>query len=264
MYSKPEFACRYAAYQFLTDTLYSEFEITNQEKNISVFKIERTIKEHERDVDLIISENNPFLSSVIKKQPYLIIPPCISQKLYLADTWDEFLNNFSKNMRKKLRRVLNGGYQYALSRSEAHFQHFYHRMYLPYAKKRFGALFVPDSSLAMKNGPTDNSEMLFLFQEGKLLLGLLQRYDQNKMMSVIAAPAENLTPASLNGAYTAMDYFSIMTAFEKGYRLVDFRESRPFLKNGAYMYKGKWGTSINAFKLPTNDFCFIICQFNNA
>jgi hypothetical protein len=264
IYSKSEAAGKYSNYQFVLDSIYSDYDIVAQEKNVSAFNIRKRIKRRGKEVDLVVADVESFFLRDIKESPFLVLPQWVWQRLTLADKWDTIVRNFSKNLRKELRRILKRGYQYAVSGSESHFRQFYYEMYLPYTNRRFGKLASPNRSKEIQQSFSGDSEIHFLLQNEEILVGVLQKYHRNRMISVISAAADNLTPRMINGAFTAMDYFGIMTAFEKGCQVIDFMGSRPLLKDGPFRYKRKWGAAIVDGPLPVNDFYFKICHFNGA
>ena len=232
IYSRPELARKCSDYGFAMNSIYSDFEIIEQEKNVNAFNIERRIKKYEKYADLIITHVEPFFSPSIKKSPYLIIPTAVSQKLHLADTWDRVMETFSKEVKKELRRILKREYRYFVSHSQVHFKQFYYEMYLPYTKMRFGENAVPNMTKAIQRGLSNGAEILFLLQNDRVLLGSLHNYDQDQMTGSISATADNLTPQMINGAFTAMFYFAIMTAFEEDVESLILRVVAPYSRMG--------------------------------
>ena len=146
---------------------------------------------------------------------------------------------------------------------ESHFNYFYHMMYVPYTQKRFGKGAVVRSQDYMKK-ILQKGEILFLFRNDQLLLGSLIKYENDRFLSICAAATEDIPPALFKGASEAMDYFSILTAFEKGCRVVDFLGSRPLLEDGAFRYKRKWGTYIDSFYRPMDDIYFKTACMNTG
>lgn len=264
IYSRGEAAGKYLNYQFVLDSIYSDYEIVTQKKNVSALNIQKRILRRGKEVDLIIADVESCFFPDIKAAPYLVLPKWIWQKLTLAESWDAIMRNFSKNLRKELRRILKRGYQYVVSGSESHFRQFYYEMYLPYTERRFGKLATPNKSREMQQGFTGDREIQFLLQNEQVVVGVLQKYTRDQMISVMSAAADHFTPDMIKGAFTAMDYFGIMTAFEKGCRSIDFMGSRPFLKDGPFRYKRKWGAAIVECPFPVNDFHFKICNFNSG
>ena len=68
-----------------------------------------------------------------------------------------------------------------------------------------------------------------------------------------------MKPGTMNsrrGAADALDYFSLLYAFLKGCRWLDFGPSRPDLNDGAFRYKRKWGTTITPGFAPQAEICW--------
>ena len=177
-------------------------------------------------------------------------------KLNIPDSWEDVIKSFPKNLQKKLNRILKQGYQYYIANTDNIFQYFYYAMYVPYTQARFG-----DAAILYSPGKfkkiLQQGEILLLFRDNRVVLGTLNKYENERLLSICAASADNIQPEMFKGAAEAMDFFSILSAFEKGCNIVDFLGSRPLLDNGAFRYKRKWGAHLDKLYGPVR------CSFLN-
>jgi len=262
-YSKSEAVEKYANFQFVMDSIYSDYTIIAQEKNVNGLNINRVLSRYEGQADMIFINAELLFTQRLDRSQYLAIPPWVPQKLILADQWEDVIKSFPKNTRKKLRRILKNEYQFYTAHTDNQFNYFYHAMYVPYTQTRFGnaAVIYPQDHIKqiLRQG-----EILFLFRNDRVLLGSLIKYEHDRLLSICVAAADDLQPAMFKGAMEAMYYFCILSAFEKGCRVVDFLGSRPLLDHGAFRYKRKWGTYIDKFYRPVADIYFKTLHLNTG
>lgn len=262
-YSKSEAIEKYANFQFVMDSIYSDYAIIAQTKNVNGLIINRWLRKYEGQADMVFINAELLFAQKLDRFQYLALPPWVPQKLILADQWEDVLKSFPKNTRKKLRRVLKHEYQFYTAHTDNQFNYFYHAMYVPYTHTRFGnaAVIYPQDHIKRI---LQQGEILFLFRNDRVLLGSLIKYEHDRLLSICVAAADDLQPAMFKGAMEAMYYFCIMSAFEKGCRVVDFLGSRPLLDDGAFRYKRKWGTYIDKFYRPVADIYFKTLRLNTG
>ena len=259
-YLKSEAAEKYANFQFIINNIYSDYSIIAQ-KNVNGLSINRWLRKHETQADMVFIDAELFFARRLDRFQYLAIPQWVPLKLILADQWEDVIKSFRKNLRKKLKNVLKQGYQFCVAHTDNHFNYFYHAMYVPYTQTRFGkaAVIYPQDYLKkiLKQG-----ELLFLIQNDRILLGSLNKYDNDSLLVLFRIGAEDLQPEMFKGASEIMDYVCIISAFEKGFRLIDWMGNRPLMNDGGFRYKRKWGTFIDKFYRPLADIYFKILNLN--
>lgn len=263
LYLKDESLERYANFKFIVDSVYSDYRIITNVKNVFGLHINRELNKYMGRTDLIFIDTEILFAHGLDKSQCLVIPPWVLLRLNLSDKWEDIFSAFSRNLRKRIRRVLSQGYQYITTHNQNHINYFYHEMYVPYTKARFGdAAFVYPEEIYRKI--IEQGEILFLFRDGRLLLGSLNKFEEDRLLLICAAAASDFPTAKFKGASDAMDYFCFLSAYEKGYRVVDFLGSRPLLEDGAFRYKQKWGTHIDKFHRPLNDLYCKVLNLNNG
>lgn len=246
LYSKTEAVEKFANFMDIMSTIYSNYEIILREKNINGFKIIRRLKKYEKKADMVFIDMELLFVLGLRRSSYLAIPQWVTLKLRIADSWKDVLSSFPKPLTKKIKRILKHEYSYCTGNTKNMFEYFYHKMYVPYTKKRFGDAAVIYDENKLKN-ILNKSDILFLFRNNRLVLGSLITYHHDSAFSICCVGADYLQPDMFKGASEAIDYFSILCAFEKGCQAYDFMGSRPLLADGAFRYKRKWGTIVDKF-----------------
>ncbi len=261
LYTKFEAMLKVSTFQFIMDSIYSEYTKVSRAKNISGLDIHRVSQKYESQADMVFIDTESLFALPLKRSHYIVIPQLVSPRLKLADRWEAVLDSFSHKLNKKISRVLKYGYQFSPARSLHQFNYFYHSMYVPYTRKRFGKTATILSYDELKRF-FDQGELFFLMRNDQVLLGTLKSFEQGCMLNICKAATGNSQPGMFKGASEAMDYYSILSAFEKGYRVVDFLWSRPFLNDGGLRYKLKWGAGIDKAHWPMTDIYFKPLRLN--
>jgi hypothetical protein len=262
-YSKSEAIEKYANFQFVMNSIYADYAIVAQTKNVNGLNFKRGLRKYEGQADIVYINAELLFAQRLDRFQYLAIPPWVPQKIKLGDQWEDVIKSFPKKFRKELKRILKQGYQFCSAHTENQYNYFYHAMYVPYTQARFGstAVIFPKDYIRQI---LQHGQILFLFRNDRLLLGSLNKYEHDRLLLICTVAAEDFPPAMFKGAAEALDYFSILSAFEKGCRVVDFLGSRPLLDDGAFRYKRKWGTHIDKFYRPVADIYFKTLRLNTG
>ena len=249
---------------FLSDLLYSgEPKKENLGKDF-IWRIKSRINLGFPKGDLVFIKIDGFFSRFLSHQGFIIIPEWILFMLDLSKQFPEAWNlskSKNKSLRENLREMRKHNYSYEMTQDPAKFEYFYHHMYLPYATKRFEELTF---SASFHN-------IVRLFKKGKLLLVkkgddyvsgiLLVRGSPDTILAHSLGITEGNIEYLKTGALTAVYYFSILWAQERGYKWMDFGHCRSLLKDGVFNYKKHWGMEINKSSRLRNILGFKICNY---
>ena len=125
-------------------------------------------------------------------------------------------------------------------------------MYAPYIKKKFGdeAVVVSERKFLRQ---CSKGELMTLSRDKKVIFCVLLHAFAGRIGSVWGGVSDNVESKMLKGASTALDYFTILHGFERGYHTINFGLSRPLLNDGCFRYKRKWGTFIEDSLFPRAD-----------
>ena len=239
-------------FAFIFNKIYSSFEVTKKRTDSNAFHTRKWICEYRNSVDLIVIDVELLFSNLLPKREFLGIPQWLKQKFSVPDTWEDVWNSFRKNTKKELRRILKYGFTYKMTRSERDFKIFYHQMYAPYIKKRFGdeAVVVSERKFLRQ---CSKGELMMLSRDGKVILGTLLLSFAGRLATIWGGVSDKVAPNMLKGAFSALDYFIILHGYERGCHTISFGLSRPLLNDGCFRYKRKWGTIIEKTLFPRAD-----------
>ena len=249
---------------FLSDLLYSGELKKESLGKVFLWRFKSRIKLGLPKGDLVFINMDGFFSRFLSHQGFIIIAEWILFMLALSKEFPEAWNlskSKNKSLRENLREFRRHNYSYEMTQDPAKFEYFYHQMYLPYATKRFEELIFA----------TSFHDMLRLFKKGQLLLvkkgndyvsgTLLVRLSRD----TIFAHSLGITGGNIEylktGALTAVYYFSILWAKERGYKWMDFGHCRSFLKDGVFIYKKHWGMEIKISERLRSIFGIKICNY---
>lgn len=233
--------------RYFCGRLYSREPLVRKMGRRPVWRLQRLGSAKTVQADLVLLELDSFWGASMRREGYLCLPQWVLFRMDISQPWSEFRTRFArKSLRSNLTRVRKSGYYYSLATDNQAWRHFYEHMYLPYARKRYG-----DSCIVYS--PRQHHRV---FERGGHLLFLHTR-DHRRVAGVLLVP-ENRTlkfhslgirddadPRLAAGSGTALYYFSILWAREQGYRCMDFGHCRPFLDDGLFLYKKRWGMRID-------------------
>lgn len=238
-------------FAFVFGRICSEFGVIEEHRNINPLGIRSWVKRYKGTVDLVVADVELLLCKTLPWMEFIQIPQWIRQKFDVPDSWEAVWNSFRKSAQKELRRVLKYGFTHRTTNSEEDFKTFYHRMYVPYIKERYGdeAIIVPETKFLRK---CRRGQLMQLIRGGKVIYGALINNIGPLSIEWVGVP-DNLEPEMLKGASAALDYFIILYAYEYGNQTIDFGPSRPLLNDGLFQYKRKWGTYLQDSRVPRGD-----------
>lgn len=177
-------------------------------------------------------------------RPYLRMPAWVKQRLRIEDTWEEQLTGMRRGTRQEIVRMLRRyGYKCRLTRARGDFDRFYSGLYIPYVTGRFGkgAVTVDEARFLRE---CRRGTLLQLLHDQTVVGGALLRRVGDTMAIVWSALNPCTAGPPMRGITDTMDYFSVLFAYLKACRWLDFGPSRPDLYDGALRYKRKWGTHV--------------------
>jgi hypothetical protein len=200
--------------------------------------------------DLLAVEAPLPLINTLPRQNVLLLPRFVEHSLDVTGEWQDVRRRIHPSTRSgKFRLVRKYGYWFDVSHEPADFQHFYDRMYLPTMDNRHG-----DEAPLL-----DISKAYSLFRNG-FLSRVLQGTDwvaaglceQRKgavrfcELGVLDADEELIGKGVMGAIYVG----AIRAAHELPCRRLNMTTSSPFLTDGLFQHKRRWGTDLS---LPVNE-----------
>jgi hypothetical protein len=173
----------------------------------------------------------------------------VRQVIDTSGSWDDVRSRFHKNKRQISNRFTEKyGLEYRLSSDLQEFDYFYHRMFVPHIKKRFGELAAIDSYDDMKRFFL-KAQLLFVTKGSEALAGALFLVEDGTLVFRRTGVLDGDESHVDGGAQLALYLFQLKYANEHNLRAVDTMMSGPFLNDGVYVNKREWGAAV----LPDND-----------
>ncbi len=191
----------------------------------------------DRDHDVTIADYPLVERDFFDRRPALCVPHWLRQRCLLGAEWGDTLEGMPASLRKRIARVLGNGSYVAGIRSGAAAAHdFYHRMYVPFLTRRFGAEAIVASERSFLR-QSERSGILELWL-AKQLVGavLVRQYGDTLFIGKNAVTLEHTVPYRSD----LLDYFCFLIAQLCGCRWLDFGVSRPHLEDGVFINKAKW------------------------
>lgn len=224
------------------------------------WKLNRVLKRLQPSVDLTIGRLDRVSARLLCGRDYLAVPEWISSSLTLPERMDD-LTQGSYELRAEMQRIRRGNWTYEISHSTEDFASFYHSMYIPFTRNRFGtdgdvAGFYPLRRIFCQGG------VLWLKHAGQIIAGNLFQRRRGVIRSVVFGTVNGVLEPVKAGAFAAMYLFLIKHAEETGYRCVYFGGSRPCLRDGVLRYKRRWGGTLVQPYYSYHDFLVRWTRFN--
>jgi hypothetical protein len=166
----------------------------------------------------------------------------VRQVIATRASWEELRKSFSK----KRRQISNdfeakNGLSCRISREAADLDLFYHRMFVPHIRRRYGELADVDDYEDVKRAFAGGGLLLFVMSEDRPVAGALSVLAGDVLMFRRTGVLDGDESYVKVGAQTALYYFQLRYAVEHGLAALDTMKSAPFLNDGVFRHKADWG-----------------------
>ncbi|MDD9972160.1 MAG: hypothetical protein OXR73_38290 [Myxococcales bacterium] len=178
--------------------------------------------------------------------------PCWSLQIVdLRGSWEDVTGRFRAKMRttdlpKVRRQIRKHQLSYRVTRGERELREFYDEMYVPYARHRFGALADVDTYAAMQKDVRSDGGLLQIVCQQRVVAGSdFRRAGDTMEVDRFGALADLGRP--LEDAVRSATYlFALEHAHRAGFRKLSLGATHPFLADGQFRFKRKWGAAVHA------------------
>lgn len=229
---------------FLIKTLFTnDFKIKEIGK-IFIWEIKKKKFNNLPDIDAIFINCDIFYSHFFEKQGLIILPEWISMEMDTSKPINDIHKSFSKSIKEDLRKVNNNGFSYELTDDLDKLKLFYYKMYLPYTKRRYGKSAQIYNYIAIRHLFERGFKLMLIKKDGEYVLGSLFSVKKDTLITKIMGIMDGKTYLLKNGLGCAAYYFTLLWAKENDIKKLNYGTSRPFLNDGVFQYKKKWGTII--------------------
>lgn len=194
-------------------------------------------------VNSVMIEADRCFSALLSQRGFIAIPEWVLFTMDISMPVEKIIGAWKEREEENLRKIRQ--YQYVwevvCDRERLHF--FYHKMYLPYIVPRFGKLALL-ASLGYMEHLLQKGELLLVKRGAEYVSGLLISTATSIPMLAFMGVKDGRTDYVKQGALSALYYYTILWAKERGYTGLDFGHCRPILNDGLFLYKKRWGMQI--------------------
>ncbi|MFC2164290.1 hypothetical protein ACFLT2_04765 [Acidobacteriota bacterium] len=229
---------------YLSDLIYSEEPSQVYLGKSFVWNVKSKARSVQPEPDAILVDFNRIYAHILKRQGFLIIPKWVLFTLDISKPMPTLMEEVKNDsLDNNLRRMNKLDFSFDITRDLDKFDFFYHRMYLPLAEKRFGNRAWIFEYHRIKR-LLENGCLLLIKLNNEYLAGALLLERGKHLFSHSLGVKDGDKKYVEQGAVTATYYFTIQWAIDQGYEEIEFGYSRPFLRDGVFIYKKRWGMTV--------------------
>lgn len=190
--------------------------------------------------DLVICEVSRIYPWHFRLPVTFRIPVWIRQVVVIPDPPEKLLvGKYQDGARFRVNRARRNGFDWRVSHMEAEFEHFYHRMYLPFVQGRHRdlAMITPYQQQYRK---FRKGEVLFITRNGHAVAGSLGYVSGDTYHGVEYGILDNDSYLFQQGIGVLVIWYSVLRAHQKKCRFLDLGGSHAWCSNGVFEYKQRW------------------------
>ena len=245
---------------YLHGLYFSEIRVKKKLGTVFIWNLRSYLSGLALQPDMAVVHVDAFYSRFLAGLGFVFLPEWVTFKFDLSNPLQETWRlSENKTLRENLRRVRKYKYTYDISSNPAHFETFYHRMYLPFIPRRYGEEASLISFRMMK--VFFKSGVLLLVKQGReIVSGNIIMLARKSAKSIVIGLKDGNVNRLKKAALSASYYFTMLWAQKEGYQVLDFGECRPFLNEGLVYYKKRWGMVVESYKHRKNLFGIQVCR----
>ncbi|MBI5307185.1 MAG: hypothetical protein HZB37_02305 [Planctomycetes bacterium] len=169
---------------------------------------------------------------------------CVGQVIDVSGTIEEIKKRFHQKKRQTANNILlKSGLTYRISRDLKDFDLFYHCMFLPLIKNKYGDISDVESYEEMKSF-FSKGFLLLVFSGSQPVSGALCVVKGNALIFRRSGVLNGDTEYINIGAQHALYLFNIYHAKKLGLQSVDTMKSTSVMNDGVYRTKREWGAAV--------------------
>jgi hypothetical protein len=189
----------------------------------------------------------------------------ITQLIDTSKGWDGVRQKLSRAKRTQV----NGferkfGMEMRISTTMEDLDFFYRRMFLPYVNTRFGNVAMIDGYSEIQEMFENGGMLLFVLKDGAPVAGALCQQREGRLSYNRAGVLDGNEDLLKCGALTAIYYYQIKYAVENGLSVMNAQQSRPFLRDGVYGNKARWGAYAEAYRGYSTSISYVCTGMSDA
>lgn len=212
------------------------------------FCIGRFLRSKEHSYDLFIGTLPIHRSNVLDADSSYTGPTMITQGIDTSGGWDGIAANMARAKRNWVNRFrAQPDLEFEISHSPEDLRFFYDRMLIPYVKTRFGALGDYDHFGRMEKMLGLGGFLMFVRKQGQRIAATLCQMDTRMLAYNRVGLLDGDERLLETGALMAIYYGQVQIAVDHKLPLLDLKQSRPFLMDGVFQNKARWGARVTRY-----------------
>ncbi len=227
-------------FQFLLDRIYHSEPKAIREGKRLIWGIPSPAKSQ---VNAILVEADRCFSRFLSQRGFVAIPEWVLFTMDISKPAEEILERWEKRAGENIRKVRKHHYVYEAVCDHEKLHFFYHRMFLPYIRSRFGKSALV--SFGYMENLMQRGALLLVKRETEYVSGILISTATSIPMVAFLGVKDGRKDYVVKGAITALYYYTILWAKERGYTKLDFGHCRPILNDGLFLFKKRLGMRIH-------------------
>jgi hypothetical protein len=231
-------------YVYLLRTLFDDYRLL-QDVHTTLFACRKHVRAARGGADVeIVDIGWPYHRLINRQGRYLEVPDWVNLALEIPARWDDVVRNFRRTARKHdLRLIRRNDYRCEPARSREDVERFYDEMYLPFVRHRYPGDSVAAPRRHVVERALNGALLRVLRGDDVVAAGIVYPEDDVLYSLWMGMPRRHLDSPP-EAAISALYYFALRYAFDRGYKAFDFTGTRAFLSDGAYQFKRRWGASV--------------------
>lgn len=230
--------------EYLTSRMYDAPPVVRRKWRIWIPALRKLIRTRAADFDLCVAVLPRVYEAAFRGQYDYRSTAAIRQVIDTSGSWEDVRSRLSKSKRQVSGKFAEKyGLDYRISKDPAEFDFFYHRMFAPHTRKRFGELSAIDSYDDLKQFFLKGL-LLLITKGGEAVAGALCLVEDGTLVFRRTGVLDGDESLIESGAQLALYYFQLKYANEHHLRAVDTMMSASLLNDGVYMNKREWGAAV--------------------
>lgn len=232
-------------YSYLTGTLF-DAAVVLERRHLTLWRYRRHAEELAESADLTIFDLGwPYNARHRREGRALEVPDWLELIVDLDGDWADVVSRFRRSTRRNdLRVIRRNGYECEFTSDRQAIESFYDDMYVPFAQQRHADGAVLDPRRHVIKVASKGTLMRVLEQDRVIAAGVLYPAGDVMLFLWMGLPRESLENRP-ERVISALYFFGMRHAHERGFRIADFMGTRAFLEDGAFLFKRKWGPAVH-------------------
>lgn len=229
---------------YVLGLVYGEYREEEQRENLSVMQARRWLRNSRGRADLFVADLPWPYHRLLRGPGGLEAPAWVDQRLRLPARWEDVFAELRGSARREdQRKIRRHRLSYRIVQDDAAVARFYHDMYVPHVRHRFGGAAYVEPQWKIEYCVARGALMEVLGDGAPIAAQVL--YGERGRLQFLWAGTQGAEAGQQpKGAFPALFYFGLLHAFENGFDEADYCGSRPSLADGVLQLKRRWGGAI--------------------